>query len=63
LSLAAREKLSLSLGDAGVIRLKVNEREIGFIGDKGETKLGLSFTASKPPPAAPIAAPRAAAGD
>ena len=62
LSLAAREKLSLSLGDAGVIRLKVNEREIGFIGDKGEMKLGLSFTASKPPPAPP-AAPRAATGD
>jgi len=52
LEITARERLSLSLGDAGVIRLKVNERELGFIGYKGETKLGLSFTASKAPPAA-----------
>lgn len=57
LTIAAREKLSLSLGDAGVLRLKVNGRELGFIGDKGEVKLGLSFTAA-PPPAA--ASPRAA---
>lgn len=60
LTLTAREKLSLSLGDAGVLRLRVNERELGFIGDKGEMKLGLSFTASKPPPAAALPA---AAGD
>ena len=52
LAITAREKLSLSLGDAGMLRLKVNERELGFIGDKGEMKIGLSFTASKPPPAA-----------
>ena len=59
LAISAREKLALSLGDAGVLRLSVNERELGFIGDKGEMKIGLTFTASKPPPAA---AP-AAAGD
>jgi hypothetical protein len=54
LEITAREKLSLSLGDAGVLRLRVNERELGFIGDRGEMKLGLSFTASKiPPPAGP----------
>jgi len=60
LAITAREKLSLSLGDAGVLRLRVNDRELGFIGDKGEMKIGLSFTASKPPPAA---VPPAAAGD
>jgi hypothetical protein len=62
LELTARERLSLSLGDAGVIRLSVNERELGFIGYKGETKLGLSFVAPKRPPAA-ANPPRAAAGD
>ncbi len=60
LVLTAREKLSLALGDAGLIRLKVNERELGFIGDKGETKTGLSFTATK---ASATAAPHAVAGD
>jgi len=60
LVVTAREKLSLSLGDAGVLRLRVNERELGFIGDKGEMKIGLSFTASKPLPAA---VPTAADGD
>lgn len=55
LAITAREKLSLSLGDAGVIRLSVNERELGFIGDKGETKIGLSFTAARP---APVVVPR-----
>ncbi len=61
LEITARERLGLSLGDAGMIRLKVNERELGFIGYKGETKTGLSFTAAKAPPAP--AAPRGAAGD
>jgi hypothetical protein len=60
LALTARERLSLSLGDAGVIQLRVNERELGFIGDKGEMKIGLSFTAPKQLPAA---VPAAAAGD
>jgi len=60
LEITARERLSLSLGDAGVIRLKINEREVGFIGYKGETKLGLSFTASKAPPAV---VPPATVGD
>lgn len=48
LEITARARLSLSLGDVGVIRLRVNERELGFIGDKGETKTGLSFTAAPP---------------
>ena len=52
LAITARERLALTLGDAGVIRLSVNERELGFIGDKGETKPGLSFTAAKPAPSA-----------
>ncbi len=60
LAITAHQKLSLSLGDAGVLRLRVNERELGFIGDKGETKIGLSFTASK---TSPVAALPAAAGD
>lgn len=60
LAITARERLSLSLGDAGVIRLKVNERELGFIGYKGETKTGLSFTAARQ---VPVAAPRRGAGD
>lgn len=61
LAITAREKLSLTLGDAGVLRLSVNERELGFIGDKGEVKVGLLFTASRPPPAA--APPPVVAGD
>jgi len=60
LELTARESLSLSLGDAGVIRLRVNERELGFIGYKGETKTGLSFIAQK---ALPAAATRTGDGD
>ena len=49
-----RARDSISLGDAGVLWLRVNERELGFIGDKGEMKIGLSFTATKiPPPAGP----------
>jgi len=60
LKIAAREKLSLSLGDAGVIRLRVNDRELGFVGNRGETKIGLSFVASRTPPAA---APRVVVGD
>lgn len=60
LVLAARERISLSLGDAGLIRLKVNDRELGFIGDKGEEKTGLSFAVFRTPPAA---APPAVAGD
>jgi transcriptional regulator with XRE-family HTH domain len=61
LTLTARERLSVSLGDAGVVRLRINERELGFIGFKGETKLGLSFTAGKAPPL--VVPPRAGAGD
>ena len=45
LEITARERLALSIGDAGVIRVMVNDRDLGFIGYKGETKTGLSFTA------------------
>lgn len=58
LTVTAREKLSLSLGDAGVLRLRFNGRELGFIGNKGEAKIGLSFAASPP-----SAASAAVAGD
>jgi len=60
LALEARESLRLALGDAGVIRLRSNERELGFIGYKGESKSGLLFTAAKGTVAL---APRQAAGD
>lgn len=54
----AQQRLGLSIGDAGVVRIRVNDRELGFIGDKGETKTGLSFTAPSPPrPQAAKAAP------
>ena len=51
LELVARERLSLSLGDAGVVRVRIGERELGFVGDKGETRTGMSFVAQKPPAA------------
>jgi hypothetical protein len=60
LEITARERLSMSLGDAGVIRVNVNGRELGYIGFKGEQKSGLLFTASKP---APASAPVASDGD
>lgn len=60
LELVARERLSLALGDAGVVRVRVGERELGFIGDKGETRTGLTFIAPRPPAAA---AARPPAGD
>jgi hypothetical protein len=60
LEITARERLSMSLGDAGVIRVNVNGRELGYIGFKGEQKSGLSFTAPK---SAPASAPVAADGD
>jgi pyruvate/2-oxoglutarate dehydrogenase complex dihydrolipoamide acyltransferase (E2) component len=48
LELSARERLALSLGDAGVVRVRVDDRELGFIGFKGEMKTGIVFTAAKP---------------
>lgn len=60
LELTARERLTLSLGDAGVVRLTYNERELGYIGFKGEAKTGLLFPAAKAPPAT---TPPAAVGD
>jgi transcriptional regulator with XRE-family HTH domain len=61
LDLAARERLAVTLGDAGLIRITYNGRELGFIGEKGQTKGGLLFVA----PSAKEAAQRAAeaAGD
>ena len=43
--LTAAGKLVLSLGNAGVVRLTYNGRVLGFIGQKGEVKRGLVFTA------------------
>jgi hypothetical protein len=60
LEITARERLSMSLGDAGVVRVNVNGRELGYIGFKGELKSGLLFTAPKP---AHASAPVAADGD
>jgi cytoskeleton protein RodZ len=51
LELTAVDRLALALGDAGVVRVSVNGRELGFIGLRGETKTGLLFTAPKAPPA------------
>ena len=50
-------RLSLSLGDAGLVRIRVNDRELGFIGDKGETRSNLAFTAPKAQAPAKPAAP------
>ncbi len=47
LELKAREKIILSLGNAGAVRLVYNGREIGFIGHKGEVKRNLLFTPSE----------------
>jgi cytoskeleton protein RodZ len=60
LELTARERLTLSLGDAGVVRLTYNDRELGYIGFKGQAKTGLLFPAAKALPATP---PPAATGD
>lgn len=57
LELVARERIALSLGDAGVVRVRVGERELGLVGDKGETRTGMSFVAQKP---AAVGAPRPA---
>lgn len=46
LELRARKRLGLALGDAGVVRIAVNGRELGFIGDKGEVRKGIVFEAS-----------------
>ncbi len=43
--LTARERIVLSLGDAGAVKLTVNGRELGFVGLKGEVKKGLLFKA------------------
>ncbi len=45
--LTAAGKLVLSLGNAGVVRLTYNGRVIGLIGQKGEVKRGLVFTAGE----------------
>ena len=45
LELRARQRLELALGDAGLVRIAVNGRELGFIGGKGETRRGIVFEA------------------
>lgn len=64
LLLAAGDRVRLTLGDAGVVRLRVNERELGFVGLKGERKESLLFQALRgtPPGTPPGAAPAAAPG-
>jgi hypothetical protein len=62
LELAARERLTVSLGDAGVVRVRVGERELGFVGDKGETRTGMTFVAPRAPGAGSAPA-RPAEGD
>jgi transcriptional regulator with XRE-family HTH domain len=45
LELRARQRLGLALGDAGLVRIAVNGRELGFIGEKGEIRRGIVFEA------------------
>jgi transcriptional regulator with XRE-family HTH domain len=61
LSLQARRRLALALGDAGAVRISVNGRDLGFIGDKGELKAGIVFDA--PPATAATKGPPAIAPD
>jgi hypothetical protein len=42
----AEKQLVLSLGNAGAVQLNVNGRELGFIGQTGEVKRNVLFTAS-----------------
>lgn len=58
LVLAAGSRLAVTLGDAGVVRVRVNDRELGFIGFKGETKKGLLFAAPQVPATARGLQPR-----
>ena len=41
----ARKEIVLSLGNAGVVKISYNGRELGFIGRKGQVKRDLLFTA------------------
>jgi transcriptional regulator with XRE-family HTH domain len=52
LALRARRRLGLALGDAGAVRITVNGRDLGFIGDRGEVRRGIVFEApvDAPPP-------------
>lgn len=45
LELGARRRLGLALGDAGAVRITVNGRDLGFIGDRGEVRRGIVFEA------------------
>ena len=45
LEVQAHKRLGLALGDAGAVRITVNGRELGFIGDRGETRRGIVFEA------------------
>lgn len=48
LHLGAGRRLGLTLGDAGTVRVTVNGRELGFIGDPGEVRRGIVFEAPSP---------------
>jgi transcriptional regulator with XRE-family HTH domain len=43
--ITARERMVLSLGNAGAVQLNVNGRELGFIGNRGEVKRNILLTA------------------
>ena len=47
MSLSAREKIVLSIGNAGAVRITYNGRQLGFIGHKGQVKRELVFTAGE----------------
>jgi len=42
--LTAGKQITLSIGNAGAVRITYNERELGFIGLKGQVKRNLLFT-------------------
>jgi hypothetical protein len=42
--LTAGKQITLSIGNAGAVRITFNERELGFIGLKGQVKRDLLFT-------------------
>jgi transcriptional regulator with XRE-family HTH domain len=48
LELTARDRIGLALGDAGLVRIIYNQRELGFVGQKGAARHGLLFPAPRP---------------
>jgi len=61
LTLTAHRRLELTLGDAGLVRVRRGSRELGFVGERGEVRRGMVFIPDAGRPAAD-AAP-AEAGD